>query len=193
MNFAIWFIAFIVIGALWYVFDRVFGVALYRWWYGMTHRDALPQEISKGFIYNRNASAKFTAATLLAVLQSIQQFTSGEGSFQTELLSIFFEVPLLMLGFYFGPTFFKLWREKDELLETVDKLESGEVALGGKFKKSIVNAAANVREILHSPQAPRSETGKKSGEPAQPVQAEQPLDPAALLGQYVKRDEERKQ
>jgi hypothetical protein len=179
----IWLFAFIIIGALWYVFDRVFGVIVYRWWYGMTHREPLPLNVTRGFIFNQPASVKFFWAMVICFIQSVFSVTSGEQRFPVQLLAFFLEVPMAMLGFYFGPTFFRLWREKDELLEQVDKIESGELSIRAKLKEARTAATGTIRDALGG-----HESKAQEERPVVTPKTEAPLDPEQLMKGYLKRD-----
>lgn len=190
-----WMLAFIVIGAGWYVIDRSVGAGFYRWWYGMTHRDPLPPEVERGFIYNQPAKIRFTAAVLIAMFQSIVSVQEGHSDFSVELLSVFLEVPVIMLGFFIGPKVYSWWGARDNLFQKVDKIEQGEIDLGKKLKEASGRAADYVHTAIDDlrggdKEAPRLEDGPgaSSVPPADPVvEPDQEVDPRSFMDKYLRR------
>ena len=189
-----WMLAFIVIGAGWYVIDRSVGTGFYRWWYGMTHRDPLPADVERGFIYNQPAKIRFPAAILIAVIQSIVSVQDGQSDFSIELLSIFLEVPVIMLGFFIGPKVYNWWVSRDHLLQKVDKIEKGEIDLGRKLKEASDRASEMVHGAINDFRHP--EKDEKSVEPARPgdgsvtaveIPPEPEPDPRAFMDKYLRK------
>lgn len=191
----LWAIIFIAIGALWYVIDRRIGVRLYRWWHDLTHEKPLPPEMHCGFVYNQRARVRLTTATIVAIVQSLLAIVGGAANPFVELFTLVLEVPLLMVGFYFGPFLYRLWEKKDHILDTVDRLESGELDIKGEIREASQKAAHLVRDAL-TPDTIESEataletkTSEKQIRVALPTPpaTEEPQDPASLMKQYLRR------
>ena len=181
-------LAGILEGAVLYVVDSRVGVRAYRWWYGLTHRDPLPPDVHRGFVYNRQANARFTAATVVSLVQNGIAFELGFMNPFTAMLTILLEVPVLMGGFYLGPFVQRLWQKKDPLLAVVDKLESGETTVRAEMKRATESVTGSLRETLAPPPdevAPPQVTTSR-GEPLPPPSPPEP-DPAEALRSYTKR------
>jgi len=140
----------VVEGAVLYVVDCRVGVRAYRWWYDLTHREPMPDGIEQGFILNRQANARFTVATVVALAQNGTALGLGMADPFLAMLTIAVEVPVLMGGFYLGPFLRRLWRRKDPLLAVVDQIESGETSFGAEMKR----ATGKVAEVLRRDDAP---------------------------------------
>jgi hypothetical protein len=181
---ASWLIFFLLLGAIWYVLDRRFGISLYRWYFNLTREEPLAADQERGFIYNRSAKSRFSTAVVLCLLQSILVVSAAEVNPLVELLSFFFEVPVLMVGFYFGPSVYKLWRKKDAVLETVDRLESGELKLEDELKEATRHAAQTVRSALGIEDETEAGKSVAEGEQASKAAPVEP-DPAEALNRYV--------
>src|SRR4051812_41555344 len=107
--FLYWFIVLFVIGAILYLLDVRFGTRVCRWFYDMTHEHPRPSGEARGFIFHRKAQTRFTIAVIVAVGQSAFAVACEASTLPQELLSIIFEVPCLMCGFYFGPELARFW------------------------------------------------------------------------------------
>jgi hypothetical protein len=125
----------VIEGALLYVIDARVGMRAYRWWYDLTHRDPLPPDVERGFILNRKANARFSVATVVALVQNWIALEMGWLDPFLAMLTVAIEVPVLMGGFYLGPGLRNLWRRKDPLLAVVDQIESGETSIGAEMKR----------------------------------------------------------
>lgn len=200
----LWTIFFFMFGTIWYNLDRRFGVNIYRWWYNLTHKNALPEDKDVGFIYNRSIKARVTFAFVVSTLQSILAW-----KIQVDPLAEVFmwiaEVPIMLVGFYCGPVTYSLWQKKEAFYETIDDIENGRRDLKEEARDAMHNAASAVREAADDIMEPIMETvddlkdsfSGSSGEeeiesPAEPEvsQAEQELlnaDPRELMDQFKKR------
>lgn len=157
----------LLIGAALYAFDRRYGSALYRAWYNFTNEKELPDDQDHGFIYGRDAKPRFTVATILWIVASILGIWKTDLNPFYVVLAGVIEIPFLMIGFYLGPVFDRLWKKKDVLLDEVDKLERGEVNISGEitrvsgrvrsalkvFRKAKTRPAATVPPIESAPAA----------------------------------------
>ena len=174
-------------GAGVYLVDRKVGVRAYRWWYDLTHKHPLPPDEHRGFVFNRQANARFTTATLVSVVQNGLAFELGMAHPFSAMMTILVEVPVLMGGFYLGPFVQRMWQKKDPLLEVVDKLESGETTVAAEMRRATGHVAGTLRETLAMPEpkAPEPPVVKAAEPPPPPPPAEP--DPAEALRSYTKR------
>jgi hypothetical protein len=187
-------IVFVLIGALSYTLDRRLGVKLYHWFYDMTHEKPLPDGEIRGFVYNRRARARFAAAVVLAVVVTIVSAIHVGDNPLISLVGFFLEVPLLMIGFYLGPSVDQLWGRRDRFFDKVDKLESGETSVGAEFKEVSQLVAGAVGSVLSTANEdkPEGETGPAAGDKA-PHEAsalppKEEIDPHQLMNNYLRRE-----
>ncbi|MDO8669259.1 MAG: hypothetical protein Q7K65_03115 [Candidatus Buchananbacteria bacterium] len=148
-----WSVLFIGFGAIWYNLDRRFGVRWYRSWYNMTHKNKLTEDKAIGFIYNRSTHSKAASAAFIATLQSILVAWYMEVNLLVALIMWLAETPLMMLGFYLAPLACAIWRKKEILFKTVDKVESGELQVGAEVSRVAKRMVAPVRERLEAIQS----------------------------------------
>lgn len=119
-----WMVMFTMLGAFWYIVDRLHGVRWYRRWYALTHREPLPQDVTVGFVYNRRSRHKVVMATVVSTVQTFVALTSVESlNLLVELILWIVEIPMVMLGFAIGPLVFKVWKRKDTMLDAIDDFE----------------------------------------------------------------------
>ena len=191
-----WMVMFVILGAFWYVLDRRHGVKWYRFWFRMTHKDPLPDDVVVGFIYNRRSRHKVVMATILSTLQTfIALFSVDTLNLLVELILWIVEIPMTMVGFAIGPLVFKIWRRKDEMLDAVDDLE--QKYLGGDEERKPEPKVESKPE----PEPPVEE--KKEEVKPEPVEEkpkeepapekkdddddDEPPDPRAMFEKYTKR------
>lgn len=143
-----WSILFVSFGAVWYNFDRRFGIKWYRSWYNMTRKEKLTTEKQIGFIYNRSTHSKAAMAALVASAQSVMVVMYMDVNLLASLIMWVVEIPLMMLGFYLGPFVYAMWRKKETLFTTMDKVESGELNIGTEVTKAAKRVVAPIKEHL---------------------------------------------
>lgn len=148
----LWCILFIILGTVWYILDRRFGVHLYRWWYDLTHEEPLPEAEIRGFVYNRSTKARVSAALLVSTVQSLLVLVSSQVNLLVELIMWVFEVPVTFIGFYLGPWAYRLWRRRDDFFEAVDrveqKVETGQIDLAAVAKSASDQISDRAKELL---------------------------------------------
>jgi hypothetical protein len=143
----------------------------------------LSPETERGFVYHQPASAKFGIAVIISFLQSCLAVTSGNKSFYSELISFFFEVPVIMIGFYFGPWLLRLVERRDEILGKVDKIESGEISLSEELRAASGRASGSIRELFNAPESKPQPAPVTAPEPSPPA-PESPA-PEELMAGYL--------
>ena len=120
-----WMVLFVLLGAFWYIIDRRFGVKWYRFWYKLTNKDPLPDDVEVGFIFNRKSRHKALMATGLSTIQTVAALYSIESiNLLVELILWIVEVPMTMLGFMIGPWAYKLWRGRGDVFDALDEINA---------------------------------------------------------------------
>jgi hypothetical protein len=201
-NVVFWTIIFTIGGAVWYNYDRRYGASLYRWWYNLTHKDKLPEDVSRGFIYKQSMKTKTTVATVVSSIQSLLLILSTEVNLLEELFMWVFEVPITLFGFYLGPIAYSFWKAKDKWFETIDRVESGDVNIAeeaeqlvGHTKEVLVHAVAErivapAREKVGDFQEAMAELVSGDDEPPKEVvesEKEEEVDHQSLIDAYKNR------
>ena len=202
-----WMIIFILLGAFWYVADRRFGVKWYRIWHGLTREKPLPENVDVGFVYNRRSRHKLIMATFLSSVQTAVALISVESlNLLVELVLWIVEVPMTMIGFAIGPWAFKLWRNKNEMLDTLDDLEKsasaflkdehadseaetgseGEGSEGGD--EGSKPAPTEPMEQIEQPSPPESGSDAKPDSKSEGNDDDEPEDPRDMIRRYTSRD-----
>lgn len=188
--FLSWFLVFLLCGGMLYIVDRSTGVRVRRWFYDMTHEHPRSDGQEFGFIYNRPARNRFTCAVFLSVLQSVCAVTEGVSSLTNEILSVFAEVPCLMLGFYFGPLLYRVWSRREKVFDTVDQIERGDISLKEEFQEVSQKALHQVKEALTpvSKESLSTDNEMPKAKEKQPSQeTDSPVDPKEFLGKYIQK------
>ncbi|MGJ8638460.1 MAG: hypothetical protein ACSHYA_03630 [Opitutaceae bacterium] len=174
-----WMVIFVLLGAFWYIVDRMHGVRWYRRWYRLTHSDPLPANIVVGFIYNRRSRHKVVMATVLSTVQTFIALTSVETlNLLVELVLWIVEIPMVMLGFAIGPLAFKLWKRKDEMLDAVDDFEQSHFGESEDAKVSSAKKTATASDDVVKESPKQSEV--KNDETDKP-------DPKKFFDRYTNR------
>ncbi len=182
----------VIEGALLYVIDARVGVRAYRWWYDLTHRDPLPSDVERGFLLNRKANARFTVATVVALVQNWIALEAGWIDPFTAMLTLALEVPVLMGGFYLGPGLRRLWGRKDPLLDVVDQLESGETSIGAEVKRATEKVAGALRRSDDPATTPVEPAAIAPPTPPESVSQPPPPpepDPVEAMRRFTKRQQ----
>lgn len=118
-------VLFVLLGAFWYIMDRRFGVKWYRFWYKLTNKDPLPDDVEVGFIFNRKSRHKVIMATGLSTIQTVAALYSIETiNLLVELILWIVEVPMTMLGFMIGPWAYKLWKGRHDVYDALDEINA---------------------------------------------------------------------
>lgn len=170
-------------GMILYVLDRHVGIKIYRWWYGLTHKNPLPSDKDRGFIYERRANARFTFAMTLILIQNGLIVWRGFVNPLSTIVSIPFEVVAILIGFYAGPFLNGLWERKDPILEVVDRIESGETSIPYEAKK--VWESTVHREESATDASTESKTVETADARPNPKSEEKGEDPRAMINKFL--------
>lgn len=170
-----WMVMFTMLGAFWYIVDRLHGVRWYRRWYGLTHEDPLPPNVTVGFVYNRRSRHKVVMAAIVSTVQTFIALTSVESlNLLVELILWIVEIPMVMLGFAIGPLVFKIWKRKDTMLDAIDDFEQSH--FGGDVAEEPARPAK--KKVAKPDAAPKPEA---------PASEDEKPDAKQLFDRYTKR------
>lgn len=182
-------VVLLLVGAILYAVDRRFGVAFYRWWHNLTSANPLSEGEETGFLYRRNARARFSAATAVALLGNGVLWWFGHHGVFGVMFSTILTVVGLMAGFYLGPLLDRLWTRKDPLLDVIDKFESGERHLNEEVK----SFAAKMRGRFFRTTAPAPEkpalrvVPSESAPPIPNALPKKPENPSETIRRFTER------
>ncbi|MEK7643026.1 MAG: hypothetical protein AAB372_01055 [Patescibacteria group bacterium] len=176
----------IVEGIVVYMVDYHYGRTAYRVWYDFTHGEKLGDNINLGFVHGQRFSSRFTVALMIVLAQSALGFWVGAASILRLIFSIPFEGIFMIVGFYAGPWFARLWSRKQPLLDAVDRIESGEIDIrerAGAFLARWRRARRVSEKAAVSVPVPPSDVVVSA--PADPVPS-----PTELVGRFVRHGSE---
>ncbi|MBI2056204.1 MAG: hypothetical protein HYT37_02395 [Candidatus Sungbacteria bacterium] len=139
-------IAFLV-GGFACLIDMHLGAWLRRGVYNYTHKDALIDSDESGYIYRRNANIRFGWAIALVLLTHWCLIHYAIINIPISVISIPLELAAIMIGFYAGPFLNKIWERRKPLLDTIDKMDSGETDV----KKEVRKVVEQVKDAFHVP------------------------------------------
>lgn len=178
-------------GAVLYVIDRHTGTRVYRWWYNTTHKNQLSANDEHGFIHQRRAHSRFSAALFIAFMQNVLAVWGKFESTGSAILWFSLEVPALMVGFYLGPFINRIWERKKIVLDEIDRLESKEITFGQEIKR----AATLLHETVITPQLERLKSEERTHlaekqvaeEPEKRQESEPEIDPKEYIRKFTER------
>ncbi len=122
----------VAVGAIFYIADREGGTGLYRWWYGMTHENALSPDVHKGFVHNRTTKSRVIWATILSSIIAVPALMYSQHNALLELALWLASIPIIVGAFMLGPRVSNVWGRRDNMYTAVDKWERGEGELPGR-------------------------------------------------------------
>jgi hypothetical protein len=190
MDLLVQILLFFVLGLALYWADAAVGVGLYRGWYGMTHRDPLPEGVRRGFLLGRPARVRLAWALGLAAVLAL--LTIRYGSFFQDSTRVVLNLLALLVGLGAGllaaPTVLaRLPGVVDRAADYVDAVDAGERRPGEDLRRAGGRAAEALRDAATGkagPAAPKDRGGKASAPPPAddaPAEADPPAaaDPPA--------------
>lgn len=194
LNYAI---AFAVIGVVLHVVDIVVGKDWYRSLWNSSHKNPLPNNVTRGFITGRSTKERLLTALVITAIIAVLMYKMGDQKFLVLLGDCAGIFAGLLIGFAFGG-FFKrrtnIEAAANTVLESLDKVDHGDlpdvrkiasdVAAGAeKLGQQAVEAARGVPEKIIS-------AVQGSQEPpavGTPVKAEEPSPSVPSFREAVKR------
>jgi hypothetical protein len=141
-----WAIIYVAFGFAFYILDRTKGVKWYRKWYNWTHKESMPDDVVRGFIFNREFKWKAVVAFVISTIQSILAI-STEVDPLVELFMWFFEMPLLLFGFLLGPFIYRIWGKREQIFNKVDKWDRGDITIKDELAKGVKQVSDSVSNV----------------------------------------------
>lgn len=171
MDLLVQILLFFVLGLALYWADAAVGVGLYRGWYGMTHRDPLPEGVRRGFLHGRPARVRLAWALGLAAVLAL--VTIRYGSFFQDSTRVVLNLLALLVGLGAGllaapSVLARLPGVVESAADYVDAVDAGERRPGEDLRRAGGRAAEALRDAA---------TGKAGPAAPQPREKEPP--PAA--------------
>jgi len=182
----------LIFGAVLYVVDRVFGVAVKRWFWSLTHdkRTRLPKDEEQGFIYRRHARSRFNVALVIMVIETALSIAVFRYNPLLEILSAVLDLPVLMIGFYLGPLLDMAFGHVDRGLDRIENLEeridSGKTTLSGEVTGAFRNAGTRVRETVY-PDSKSKEPQEPSADKSPEKPGQEEPDPKTSFDDFIGR------
>ncbi|MFT7588789.1 MAG: hypothetical protein ACI959_001001 [Limisphaerales bacterium] len=147
MDLLVQILLFFIMGVLFYFIDSRLLGSLYRWWYGMTNKEGLPEGVTKGFVSEREVGVRvgwaifFTGVGAAITLVSGSFFNNSTDVVLT-LMALFVGATL---GFLAAPYVLKYLPGKVEsATDYLDKVESGEKKVTDDLKSAAGAATKNL-------------------------------------------------
>ena len=165
-------LAFVGIGSILYVVDRVFGVSVKRGLYNATHGIKLAARNERGFVYRIGIKSRVSFATTLVAVQLLLGVFVFHLNPASEILWSIVAIPCLVGGFYLGPYLDRLFGNANALLDQAETLEQrierGETTLGQEAGRVARTAGDRLRSTV---------TGEKPVTPAPDPKEPEPVEP----------------
>jgi uncharacterized membrane-anchored protein YhcB (DUF1043 family) len=150
MDHLIQIILFLLLGVLIYYLDSSFGLRLYRSWYGMTHKEPLPESEVKGFLINQPMSSRISVALVITSIGAVISFLSPrfwDNTLQIVLTIMALAVGLVV-GFMFAPAILKAVPGRvKKVVDYAEQVESGEADMEQDIKGAIQDLGKNVGDL----------------------------------------------
>ena len=116
-----------VLGIAIYLLDRKFGVKIYRFGYDLFHKNPMPGEVERGFLYNQSTNRGVTVAVFLSTVYSLYMVweLGFSMNFIAELI-VWLLMPLALVGgFWVGRWVYKLLLRRSVYLDNLDEDKYG--------------------------------------------------------------------
>jgi len=112
-----------VLGIAMYLLDRKLGVKLYRFGYDFFHKNPMPGDVERGFLYNQSSNRGVTVAVFLSTVYSLYMVWELGFSlnFIAELIVWLLMPPALVGGFWTGRWVYKLLLRRSVYLDNLDE------------------------------------------------------------------------
>lgn len=178
-----WMLIFVILGIFWYIIDRRYGVSIYRFWFKLSRKNPLPEEVVRGFVYKRKTRHKALMATVLSSAQSIIMLVAAaKPNLLVELILWIVEIPMTLIGFALGPWAYQIWNRKEKVFDTIDDLESGKTSVTDLIRFSGERGASEEP----APLKPADTEKEKPVTP--PTGKNKPEDPRDMIRRYTNRE-----
>ena len=179
-----------VLGIAIYLLDRKFGVRLYRFGYDFFHKNPMPGDVERGFLYNQSTNRGVTVAVFLSTVYSLYMVweLGFSMNFIAELIVWLLMPPALVGGFWTGRWVYKLLLRRSVYLDHLDEfgqqVENIRVAdVADSLRKKAASFLAQFRPVPSTPgEPPRPDPASLEPEPE-----ERKPDFRERLRQYTRR------
>lgn len=133
-------VLYVAFGAAVYIADIHIGSRIRRGSYSWTHKNPQKEEEVMGYIHGRPFERRFWTAVGLSLFDGVVKILWGGSGIPYEFGSLFWEIPLLLAGFYAGRPADKLLARRSEFYASMEQLEGGRVDV----KEQLGNAGWSV-------------------------------------------------
>ena len=116
--------ACMVLGIAIYLLDRKFGAMIYRFVYDFFHKEPMPREVVRGFLYNQSTNRGITVAFVVSSVYSAYMFWQlGLGmDVLAELIIYVLMNPMLVIGFKAGYWVHKFLLRRNTYFDNLDEI-----------------------------------------------------------------------
>ncbi len=145
---ATWFaIALTMLCASLYCLDRHYP-GVYRFFYGLCHRDNLSDDVQRGFIYNQKVRHRGFVAGIIALTVLASSLFFGRGDLLVDIILWPFEVFIGLVGFWIGSLMYKIYLKWGIIAPAIDRAEEKLESLDGG--KLFSDAAEKIGQGVHT-------------------------------------------
>lgn len=175
--------AYVIAGIAVYLFDRKWGVHIYRFLYDLFHsaEKAMPKDVEIGFFYKQPTKSKFVRALLFAAVTGFwPPFSVTGANIVAQIILPLFQAPVFLLGFgILGTVAHFVLRRKDKIFDTVDTLGEHVSKEGAQrvAKQAGTIGADAVEKALNIPRAIKDAILPEAVVPAAPAPEAPALEP----------------
>ncbi len=165
---------FWLVGIAGYFLDRKLGVHLYRWMYNLFHKQPMPPDIERGFLYKQPTNRKVAVAVLIDTIQSVYVLAfKPDVNYLAEVVLWLLEPITMLFGFWMGAGIYRFLTRRRKIFQKIDDL--GAQLRSGEIKENIRGAGAKVVDAISAIPGQMGEAVYPSS-PAPPVPPTTPLN-----------------
>ncbi|MBR9860206.1 magnesium transporter [bacterium] len=152
------------IGFGFYYFDLKKGFSSYRKWYKLTHKDPLPAESNKGWVFNQPFSARLSMALVLSLVLAVILFFTGN----LNLIMILVYAAVVLVGclvaFYLSPYLFnKVPGHLEKISKAIEKVDEIEERLKKEetASETAIKEEAKAKSEIEEPETKEEDQPEK--------------------------------
>lgn len=162
-----------VLGIAIFLVDRKFGITVYRFGYDFFHKNPMPGDVERGFLYNQSTNRGVTVAVFLSTVYSLYMVweLGFSMNFIAELIVWLLMPPALVGGFWAGRWVYRLLLHRsvyldnlDEFGQKIEHIQVGDVA--NSVRKKSASFISQFRPIDPATRAPKQPANPTPVEPA---------------------------
>jgi hypothetical protein len=142
--------------------DRKFGVKIYRFGYDFFHKNPMPSEVERGFLYNQSTNRGVTVAVFLSTVYSL--YMVWELGFSMDFIAeliVWLLMPLALVGgFWVGRWVYKLLLRRSVYLDNLDefgeKIEHMQIGdIGENMRRKGASFLSQFKPVNKASQGPQ--------------------------------------